>query len=191
MNSAHSRPPQGQLPQPSILCKAPCLVFSWVASEVLSTTCPESHRSQLFANPMPNYIQVPMNSLAKARYDTGDLFWPIYRDVSLKLSWPYCTWLSRTQFESETGCGQVKLKLNWTVMTPFFLQAFLPLLRKAAQLSTGMGCHRAAIINMSSVAASMQLVQANEVFLKVYPYRIAKVSLSQNCAQLEGCKSLS
>lgn len=56
-----------------------------------------------------------------------------------------------------------------------FLQAFLPLLRKAAQLSTGMGCHRAAIINMSSLAASMQLVQANEMFLKVYPYRIAKV----------------
>lgn len=56
-----------------------------------------------------------------------------------------------------------------------FLQAFLPLLRKAAQLGTGMGCHRAAIINMSSLAASMQLVQANEMFLKVYPYRIAKV----------------
>lgn len=56
-----------------------------------------------------------------------------------------------------------------------FPQAFLPLLRKAAQLGTGMGCHRAAIINMSSLAASMQLVQANEMFLKVYPYRIAKV----------------
>jgi len=28
---------------------------------------------------------------------------------------------------------------------------------------------------MSSLAASMQLVQANEMFLKVYPYRIAKV----------------
>lgn len=38
-----------------------------------------------------------------------------------------------------------------------------------------MGCHRAAIVNMSSVSASMQLVQANEMFLKVYPYRIAKV----------------
>ncbi|PKU35822.1 hypothetical protein llap_13876 [Limosa lapponica baueri] len=63
-----------------------------------------------------------------------------------------------------------------TVAQLMVTKAFLPLLRKAAQLSTGMGCHRAAIINMSSLAASMQLVQANEMFLKVYPYRIAKVS---------------
>ncbi|POI36099.1 hypothetical protein CIB84_000145 [Bambusicola thoracicus] len=62
-----------------------------------------------------------------------------------------------------------------TVAQLMVTKAFLPLLRKAAQLSTGMGCHRAAIINMSSLAASMQLVQANEMFLKVYPYRIAKV----------------
>ncbi|KAH1175644.1 hypothetical protein KIL84_022169 [Mauremys mutica] len=63
-----------------------------------------------------------------------------------------------------------------TVAQLMVTKAFLPLLRKAAQLSTGMGCHRAAIINMSSLAASMQLVQANEMFLKVYPYRIAKTS---------------
>ncbi|NWZ17564.1 BDH protein, partial [Agelaius phoeniceus] len=61
-----------------------------------------------------------------------------------------------------------------TVAQLMVTKAFLPLLRKAAQLGTGMGCHRAAIINMSSLAASMQLVQANEMFLKVYPYRIAK-----------------
>ncbi|XP_065277217.1 C-signal-like [Emys orbicularis] len=65
-----------------------------------------------------------------------------------------------------------------TVAQLMVTKAFLPLLRKAAQLSTGMGCHRAAIINMSSVAASMQLVQANEMFLKVYPYRIAKTALN-------------
>lgn len=40
---------------------------------------------------------------------------------------------------------------------------------------------------MSSLAASMQLVQANEMFLKVYPYRIAKVCgllavLSKGCS---------
>nr|XP_009943102.1 PREDICTED: uncharacterized oxidoreductase C663.09c-like [Opisthocomus hoazin] len=65
-----------------------------------------------------------------------------------------------------------------TVAQLMVTKAFLPLLRKAAQLSTGMGCHRAAIINMSSLAASMQLVQANEMFLKVYPYRIAKTALN-------------
>ncbi|TRZ17481.1 hypothetical protein HGM15179_009593 [Zosterops borbonicus] len=65
-----------------------------------------------------------------------------------------------------------------TVAQLMVTKAFLPLLRKAAQLGTGMGCHRAAIINMSSLAASMQLVQANEMFLKVYPYRIAKTALN-------------
>ncbi|KFO88082.1 C-factor, partial [Buceros rhinoceros silvestris] len=65
-----------------------------------------------------------------------------------------------------------------TVAQLMVTKAFLPLLRRAAQLSTGMGCHRAAIINMSSLAASMQLVQANEMFLKVYPYRIAKTALN-------------
>ncbi|XP_073172748.1 C-signal-like isoform X2 [Lepidochelys kempii] len=65
-----------------------------------------------------------------------------------------------------------------TVAQLMVTKAFLPLLRKAAQLSTGMGCHRAAIINMSSLAASMQLVTANEMFLKVYPYRIAKTALN-------------
>ncbi|XP_074831989.1 C-signal-like [Carettochelys insculpta] len=65
-----------------------------------------------------------------------------------------------------------------TVAQLMVTKAFLPLLRKAAQLGTGMGCHRAAIINMSSISASMQLVQENEMFLKVYPYRIAKTALN-------------
>ncbi|XP_053853660.1 uncharacterized protein LOC128818385 isoform X1 [Vidua macroura] len=68
-----------------------------------------------------------------------------------------------------------------TVAQLMVTKAFLPLLRKAAQLGTGMGCHRAAIINMSSLAASMQLVQANEMFLKVYPYRIAKLLRCFKC----------
>uniref|UniRef100_K7F835 C-factor n=1 Tax=Pelodiscus sinensis TaxID=13735 RepID=K7F835_PELSI len=65
-----------------------------------------------------------------------------------------------------------------TVAQLMVTKAFLPLLRKAAQLGTGMGCHRAAIINMSSLSASMQLVQENEMFLQVYPYRIAKTALN-------------
>lgn len=60
--------------------------------------------------------------------------------------------------------------------TPPF-QAFLPLLRKAAKTGSGMGCHRAAVVNMSSDSASMQLVDAKKLYLQVYPYRIAKVGV--------------
>ncbi|XP_063001373.1 C-signal-like [Elgaria multicarinata webbii] len=65
-----------------------------------------------------------------------------------------------------------------TVAQLMVSKAFLPLLRKAAQQSTGMGCHRAAIINMSSRSACMQFVDVNDLALGVYPYRIAKTALN-------------
>ncbi|XP_048375133.1 C-factor-like [Sphaerodactylus townsendi] len=64
-----------------------------------------------------------------------------------------------------------------TVAQLMVTKAFLPLLRRAAQQSTGMGCHRATIVNMSSISASMELVEDNH-FRMVYPYRIAKTALN-------------
>ncbi|XP_053137155.1 C-factor-like [Hemicordylus capensis] len=65
-----------------------------------------------------------------------------------------------------------------TVAQLMVAKAFLPLLRKAAQQSSSMGCDRAAIINMSSLAASMQLTEDQEMYRTVYPYRIAKTALN-------------
>lgn len=65
-----------------------------------------------------------------------------------------------------------------TVAQLMVTKAFLPLLRRAAQQHNGMGWHRAAIINMSSISGSIQLVHEGELFLKVYPYRIAKTALN-------------
>ncbi|KAJ7306414.1 hypothetical protein JRQ81_009762 [Phrynocephalus forsythii] len=65
-----------------------------------------------------------------------------------------------------------------TVAQLMVTKAFLPLLRKAAQGGTGMGCHRAAIVNISSDSASMQLVEVKKLCLQVYPYWIAKAALN-------------
>ncbi|XP_043917806.1 C-factor-like [Protopterus annectens] len=57
-------------------------------------------------------------------------------------------------------------------------KAFLPLLKKAANLVSGMGVHRAAIINVSSDSGSIQLAEEKLIYLKVYPYRISKTALN-------------
>nr|XP_033778212.1 C-factor-like isoform X2 [Geotrypetes seraphini] len=65
-----------------------------------------------------------------------------------------------------------------TVAQLMMTKAFLPLLKQAAKQSSGMGWHRALIVNVSSISASIQLVQEKEIFLMVYPYRISKTALN-------------
>ncbi|XP_069466217.1 C-signal-like [Ambystoma mexicanum] len=80
--------------------------------------------------------------------------------------------------EEVTAENMLKIYETNTVAQLLVTKALLPLLRRAAQRTEGMGWHRASIINMSSISASMQLVQEKEMFLMVYPYRIAKTALN-------------
>ncbi|KAK0174560.1 hypothetical protein PV327_010319 [Microctonus hyperodae] len=79
-----------------------------------------------------------------------------------------------------TRLGMVKMEqltetyLVNTVVPIMFTKAFLPLLKKAADGKKGMGIHRAAVINMSSIIGSI----AENSMGGFYPYRCSKTALN-------------
>ncbi|XP_027711136.1 uncharacterized protein LOC114038167 [Vombatus ursinus] len=80
--------------------------------------------------------------------------------------------------DSVTAQDMLDLYETNTVAQLMVSKAFLPLLRKAAYQDVVMGIHRAAIINVSSQSASMQLFSQNKKSEEVYPYRMAKTALN-------------
>ncbi|KAG6924441.1 hydroxysteroid (17-beta) dehydrogenase 2, partial [Chelydra serpentina] len=94
----------------------------------------------------------------------------------------------RTSVENENMETMAIIYLTNTVGPLLVSQAFLPLLKKAAQQSTqtGLSCSKAAILNMSSIGGSIEVVPLWEV--KQAPsYRCSKAALNMltRCWSLE------
>uniref|UniRef100_A0A8C0IZZ1 C-factor-like n=1 Tax=Chelonoidis abingdonii TaxID=106734 RepID=A0A8C0IZZ1_CHEAB len=93
-----------------------------------------------------------------------------------------------TTMENENVETMAIVYLTNTVGPLLMSQEFLPLLKKAAQQSTqtGLSCSKAAILNMSSIAASIEVVPLWEL-RKTPSYRCSKAALNMitRCLSLE------
>ncbi|XP_010716167.1 uncharacterized protein LOC104912979 isoform X2 [Meleagris gallopavo] len=89
--------------------------------------------------------------------------------------------------DTETLKDMAELYTTNTIAPLLLSQAFLPLLKKAAQgsLGSGMSCSKAAIINISSIGGSISSLTGWDI-MEIVSYRCSKAALNM----LTRCQSM-
>ncbi|KAL7885272.1 hypothetical protein AOLI_G00055670 [Acnodon oligacanthus] len=136
---------------------------------------------QLLAKSNPDVHIVPLDVVSDASIDTAvKEVSSIVGPAGLNCLINNAAILIDTDLNTVTRDAMMKSFESNTVAPLFITKAFLPLLKTAAAAGqgSGMGVHRSAVVNISSLLGSIQLNWGEGASFKTYAYRVSKSGLN-------------